>query len=986
MPTFVGREKELETLHRALEQARDGRGGCVILSGEAGVGKSYLIANLCHQVTESGYQTLEGRCFKQDQSIPYAPIVFALRSFFAHHTKSQLLDTLGIAAREFSRILPELNTGIDGVESSASQDPEIEKRRFFEIMTQWLFRQADTEPLLLIIEDLHWCDDGSLEFLLFMARRISTYPILLLLTYRVPLLRPGLVDLMTSLDREIGSLELHLNPLNLADAGQLMSHLLEQEIPSAFVNQVYDLTGGNPFFIQEILNSLTSTQDRWAEPGQWEKNPSFDIRIPRSIKRLFEQRIQGLSRDAQRTVNLATISGRIFDFSFLQSLTGFREGRLLESIKELTAAGLIVEETAEQFAFRHALTREALYDRLLIRERRALHEEAAVTIEKQYVASLDSHVADLAYHYFEAGVWPKALVYARQAGDEARALYSPRTAADQFTRAIESAKKIGDGTLWSFYRLRAEAYNIAGDFDRAQADYESALANAQTLSSEDAEWQLLLDLAEFWAARDDARVGDYARQALALAQKLKNQTAIAQSLNWLGHWYLRTGRSEDALQQHQKALDILEHLDEPQALTKTLELLAIAHTWGGSNEMAAIFYQRAIALLRKLNDQQRLASSLIFSNLLMLDIGQLREAEQIAIDIGWRSGQALAPVQLGTTLTLKGQYGEAIQAMQHGMEVAENMDNLERRNNAYLSLGFLYTQLLAPNQAKQYLQKALAVGEEMGSAFHIFTGASYLASVYLLEEHPADAHRLLAELPQLPEQWGPILLAVRKAELELALAEGDLQQALLLGQAMRQLARNPDTLLGMLAYDYSQFLRIYGKALTLADQLEEAETVLYAAQKMMEKQAIVTELWRIKSTQARLYNKAHRWRDRAAARAEARNLVEQLADGISDDTLLRQSFLERALAEINGKESSRQKNGENRLLATLTPRQREVVTEVALGKTNAEIAKALSVTTKTVEAHVSRILAILGFSTRSQIAVWAAEQGLKPSSTDSKLH
>ncbi|HZD11260.1 MAG TPA: hypothetical protein VE553_07945 [Candidatus Binatia bacterium] len=362
------------------------------------------------------------------------------------------------------------------------------------------------------------------------------------------------------------------------------------------------------------------------DPNQWHGHPSFEVRIPRSIKRLVQQRLHGLSRDARRTVDLAAISGRIFDFSILHLLTGFREQRLLDAIKELVA-GLVVEETAEQFAFRHALTREALYDRLLIRERRALHAEAGEAIEKRYADSLDAHDADLAYHYYEAGVWSKALAYAQHAGEKARALYSPRAAAEQFTRAIAAAEKIGYKRAWSLYRLRAQAYNVAGDFLRAQADYEAALAAAQSLPSAEAEWQLLLDLAEFWVARDDARVGDYAHQALALAQKLERQPAVAQSLNWLGHWHLRTGRCDDALRQHQEALAILEPLEEPQALATTLELLATAHSWCGSHEQAADFYQKAIVLLRKLDDRQKLASSLIFLNVLTLDTAMLQEAE-----------------------------------------------------------------------------------------------------------------------------------------------------------------------------------------------------------------------------------------------------------------------------------------------------------------------------------------------------------------------
>jgi predicted ATPase/DNA-binding CsgD family transcriptional regulator len=980
MPVFVGRAKELEALHSALDQAIAGRGSCVIVSGEAGVGKSYLLSALRRQATEAGWQTLEGHCFEQDLSVPYAPLAFALHSFFDHLTRHQLLESLGAAAREFARILPELNTEIDRVEPGADLDPEAEKRRFFEVLIRWLFGLAGATPLLLMVEDLHWSDDGSLEFLRFLARRISAHPILLMLTYRSPLLQARLVDLMTNLDREAGVLELRLDPLSRAETGKLANHLLELEdpLPNTFIDQIYDLTGGNPFFIGEILNSVAAAE---IDPNQWWRNPSFEVRIPRSIKRLVQQRLRGLSRDARHTVNLAAISGRIFDFSILQDLTGFREQRLLEAIKELVAAGLVLEESAEQFAFRHALTREALYDRLLIRERRALHAETGEAIEKRYVATLEAHWADLAYHYYEAGVWPKALTYARLAGEKARALYSPHAAAEQFTRAIEAAEKIGGNSLWSLYRLRAQAFNVAGDFNRAQADYEAALAAAQSLPSEDAEWQLLLDLAEFWVARDDARVGEYAHQALALAQNLERRAAVAQSLNWLGHWHLRTGRCEDALQQHQQALDILEPLDDPHTLTTTLELLATAHSWCGSHEQAAAAYQKAIVLLYKLDDRQRLASSLILLNVLTLDVAQLQEAEQIARDIGWRGGEAFALVQLGNTLALKGQYGNAAQAMQRGLEIAEETGNLERRNNAYLSLGFLYTRLLAPDLAKGYLQKGLAAGKEMGSAFHIFTGTSYLASVYLLEERLADAKALLASLPRLPEQWGPILLVVRTAEIEVALAEGDERKALLLGEGVRRLAQHPEKLMGMVASDYSWFLRTYGQALILASQLEEAKTALSTAQKMMVKQDILTELWRIQCTKARLYKAAHRWREGAATRAEARQLVQQLANSIPDE-VLRQSFLERALEEITGEASPHRKQAASDPFDSLTPRQREVVAKVALGKTNAEIAEALSITTKTVEAHVSRILTRLAFSSRSQIAVWAVEHGLKPTSTE----
>ena len=983
-PRILGRAEELEALAGALARAREGHGGCVVVSGEAGVGKSRLVTAMRRRAAAAGWQTVVGHCFEQDRPVPYAPLTFMLRGFLGERGRAEMEEALGGAAREFARILPELAppSGREGV--AEMLDPEAEKRRFFEALQRWLVRQAGRVPLLLMVEDVHWSDEGSLEFLLFLARRLSGVRILMLLTCRRPVLRAGLVELMTSLDREAGAFELTLEPLSRTNTGELMTSLLERArpLPAAFVDQIYDLTGGNPFFVEEILASLITRGEIPPAAGEGQGDASFTLRIPRSIKRLVQQRLRGLSRDARRTADLAAISGRSFDFAILQQLTGFQEQRLLAAIKELVVAQLVVDTSAEQFVFRHELTREALYDRLLIRERSALHRALAEAIEKRYAASLDAHLSDLAYHYFEAGVWSKALAYARQAGEGAQALYSPPAAAEQFTRAIAAGEKIGDRSLWTLYRLRAQTFNMAGDFDRAHADYEAALAAARSLPGQEAEWQLHLDLAQFWTVRDDARVGEHAQQALALAETLGDPVAIARSLNWLGHWYLRTGRCENALGYHQQALEILELLDEPRALATTLELLATAHNWCGSHEQAAATFERAIAVLRRLDDRQKLASSLIFLNVLTLDVGQLQEAERIAHEIGWRSGEALALTQLGNTLTLKGRFGEAVQAIERGLAIAEEIGHLERRNNATLSLGFLYARLLAPGPAARYLEKGLALAREMGSVFHIFTGASYLATVYLLEERVEAAEALLGSLPQLDEQWGPILLAVRTAEMEVALARGDVARAVASGRALQRLAREPDRLMGMVGASYSWFLRRFAEGLILAGRLDEAERVLGAAQEKIEKEGIVTELWRIRRTQARLFEAAHRRQDATLAKEEARNLVRQLAQEVPDDAL-RDKFLQHALQTVMGRQVRLRPSGPGKEVAaereiTLTRRQREVAAQVALGKTNAEIADALSVTTKTVEAHVSRILARLQFTSRSQIAVWAVEHGLKP--------
>jgi predicted ATPase len=161
----------------------------------------------------------------------------------------------------------------------------------------------------------------------------------------------------------------------------------------------------------------------------------FSLHIPRTVQDAVQQRTMQLCAASQQTLTVAAVAGQHFDFAVLQAVTGYTEAELLVQIKELLAAQLVVEASAERFAFRHAPTRQAVCSQLLTREKKALHRQIAEAIEYLYVSSLESYAADLAYHYYEAGTWEKALAYAHRAGEQAQALYTPRAAIEQFTRA-----------------------------------------------------------------------------------------------------------------------------------------------------------------------------------------------------------------------------------------------------------------------------------------------------------------------------------------------------------------------------------------------------------------------------------------------------------------------------------------------------------------------------------------------------------------------
>ncbi len=235
---------------------------------------------------------------------------------------------------------------------------------------------------------------------------------------------------------------------------------------------IYALTEGNPFFVEEMLTSLITAGDIFYENGRWDRKPLSELHIPRSVQDAVQQRTDQLSESAA-SVDPRSSCWTTLRFCLIaaQQLTHHDESHLLQHIKELIAAQLVVEESAEQFAFRHALTQQAVYTDLLVRERKALHRSIADTMERLYVPSLDAHLADLAYHFYESGTWEKALVYGQRAGEQAYRLYAPHGAIEQVTRALDAAQRGSIPPPATLYRLRGQAYETRGNFGCVHTDY-----------------------------------------------------------------------------------------------------------------------------------------------------------------------------------------------------------------------------------------------------------------------------------------------------------------------------------------------------------------------------------------------------------------------------------------------------------------------------------------------------------------------------------
>jgi DNA-binding CsgD family transcriptional regulator/tetratricopeptide (TPR) repeat protein len=998
-PTLISRTHERAVL-RSLMDAAKGEQGCVaLISGEAGIGKSRLVAEAKAQASAQGFLLLQGSCFQADSSYPYAPLLDLLSAFLAGRSSLPLVAEQEPLLSELAGLLPDLALLLPEHLSSPQLNtlqPTEQKHRLWSVLTQLFISQAAMHPVLVIVEDLHWCDESSLDFLLSLGRHARSHPLVCLFTYRSDEPSPGLRHWLAQLDRERLAQEISLAPLSRSDVGAMLQAIFAapQPVPAELLDPIYTLSEGNPFFVEELL---TATKGPLYADGDWRREAAREegrhlAHLPRSIQDAVHQRTERLSAPASHALILAAVAGQRFDFALLQQVLQCDEARLLALMKELMAAQLVVEEAEDQFAFRHALIREAVYAELLARERRSLHRAIAEALESLSAtpAMREAGVTSLAYHFSEAGIWPKALEYQQRAGEKALSLYAPRAATDHLTRALDAAQRLQVTPAARLYFARGQAYATLGDFEHARDDYEHAAAIARTEHNGVLEWQCMLALGFLWAGRDYAQAGEWFQRASSLAEHLADSSLRARSLNRLGNWLANTGHVEEGLHAHQEALQLFEGMQDVQGMAETFDLLGAAFAIAGDQVNAVRHLGQAIALFRMLDDRQSLMSSLamraiqspptasITSVCAMRSLDEClhdaAEALRLARQIESPSGQAFAEMAMSRALASFGEFGPALIHTREISRAASAIEHHQWLVASAMSSGAIYLLLLAPAEARATWEAGLAMARQLGSTNWIVLLAANIALACIAQHDLSAAEAALSAV--LPRDQLPRNNAERFVTLswgELALAQGAPEIALQLAEHL--LASAPGTRVGEPPQLIPHLLKLKGEALMALARLEEAVEALEGAKRGALIRQERPVLWTIHRSLGRLYRLLKREEEVRKEVAAARRLIEDLAATL-DDAPLREQFVGAALNSLPQVKPLSTREVTKRAFGGLTARERQVAALVAQGKTSREIAARLVVSERTAEVHVSNILGKLGFTSRAQIAVWAVENGL----------
>jgi len=408
--TFVGREAERSALRRMLERALGGEGGVVMIGGVLGVGKTRIAAEFAAEASARGFVTLVGSCYDRENSLPFSPFVEILESAMAQSTSLDAFRTaLGDDAAEMARLMPQLRRLFPDIPPPLELSPEQSRRILFNAVVELLGRTAASGPILMLFEDLHWSDEGTLSLLNHIARSVSKLPVLILGTFR-----DNEIDTAGPLAQTLDELlrihmleRISLRGLSQSAVSEMVSALSGKEPPQDIVNLIYSGTNGNPFFVEELFRHLVERGKLMDASGEFRRDLNIaEVDVPQSLRLVIGRRLARLSEDARKILGPAAVIGRSFTFELLEASTNIDADSLLDSVEEVEKSGLIYSTLGypeASFQFSHELIRNAVLSDLSAPRRQRLHLNVVAGIERVHSNALEDQAGNLAHHLWQAG-------------------------------------------------------------------------------------------------------------------------------------------------------------------------------------------------------------------------------------------------------------------------------------------------------------------------------------------------------------------------------------------------------------------------------------------------------------------------------------------------------------------------------------------------------------------------------------------------------
>jgi class 3 adenylate cyclase/tetratricopeptide (TPR) repeat protein len=888
LPTgpLIGRREEVSRLLVAVDAAYDGRGQLVLLAGEPGVGKTRLAQEATLMVRDRGFLIAGGRCYEPQQTVPHYPFLDALVTAHAY-APAEIRTQVPRSWPQLGRLLPDLQ-----VELPAGGSPQEEQQRLFRAVTGFLQAIAGEVPVALLLDDLHWVDEASLDLLQHLARHTRTDRILILGTYRdTEVTRKHPLDAaLRDLIREELLERISVGRLEQGDTAALMAATFgEEHVSDDFASLVHRRTEGNPFFVQHVLRVLVERGDVYQRDGRWDRRDVAEIEVPETVRAVIAQRFSALDEETQEIAREASVLGQTFVFDHLQQIAGRPEEEVERALEDLMERGLVRELGHDVYSFDHALTQQSLYAEIGGRRRRRLHLAAAEVLEQLPERQRLQRAGEIARHFQEGDNMERALPFAVLAGDQARAAFAHEEAERQYGLALNLARQTEDEErVAEILERRGRLLNDTFKGHDAAHDFEELLALARGQGLRQRELVALLGLARahYVTALDETSMDAASRcrsiyeEAYALARALGDKRAVVRALlgtRWLQDFWPEY--HEQTLINRREALAISEEMGDEDLILESK--LAIWRTL--SRPQAEAMGDELERALRERSDLHRLNELYFGLMWAHWSWGNLEHAVE-ACDAGIRLAAEIGvpPVQYPSLKALAlmglGRYGEAWEALQQ--EVAGEGHPLGHAMQGLVE-GMYLLDLLAYDRAVEVLEDTIERGRRVQRAW-IQEDARMLIVLALARAGRVDDPMLsrMLETPLYPGDF-----SAQAGSTELALARGAPEDALrqIEPAIIQSREKGNDPYL-------SEGLEIHARIFLRLARLDEALASADEALGLAEKMHALPYAWRAQQTRGDVLQSLGRDAEATEARQAAAAIVRQIADSIPDSEI-RETFL-----------------------------------------------------------------------------------------------
>jgi class 3 adenylate cyclase/tetratricopeptide (TPR) repeat protein len=724
---FVGREIELDALHKVLERSLGGHGQVVAFVGEPGVGKSRLFWELTRSHRTQGWLILESSSASYGKATPYRPVIDLLKEYCQieprddeRGIKEKLTGKLLALDRALEPILTPLLALLDVPVDDASWqavDPVQRRQRTLEAIKRLLLRESQAQPLCLVLEDLHWIDSETQALLDSMIEDLPATRVLLLLSYRP--------EYQHSWGSKTYCTQVRIDPLPHESARELLRALLgDNPTLSTLCQHLIAQTRGNPFFLEECVRTLVETQVLVGERGAYGLAQTLsNIQVPATVQAVLAARIDRLPPEERTLLQTAAVIGEGVPFALLQAIAGEPEETLRRGLSQLQAAEFLYEARIfpdPEYSFKHGLTCQVAYGSVLQDRRRALHARVVEAMEQLYPDRLVEHVERLAHHAIRGEQWEKAVAYLRHAGTKALACSANREAVAWFEQALAALA-----------RLPETRERLAQGID-LRFDLRNSLVPLGRL----------------------AELQGHLRTAENLARALGDRRRVGWVSIYMSAHLWQTGNSIGARAFGEAAHAIGEELQDFALQVAANFYLGQACFVCGEYQRAEDFLKQNVVLLQGGGLDRQLFGLAGFPAILSGSYVAWSMAERGEFDAGLASGQEavrlagalehpysliLACWRLGCVYSIRGDLPDSITVLERSLAVSREWNVTLLRPYVTWSLGYAYALAGRVAEGLSFLQQAIDGLESMGSAAFSSLAVARLGEACLLADRIEEA-------------------------------------------------------------------------------------------------------------------------------------------------------------------------------------------------------------------------------------------------------